>query len=144
MKKKDFIVLNYQQKKELRFIFGEYRHFIANSELYKGDKAIKWNNIKQDFIEKFPDVVSNICKRFGTTKEESICHLDKLIYSNNQLKFICDAKNDGLDIDYCYSGRFMFGDYCPAVRCDSNNDLTTRSKTKIDSMGTMIVIYAEN
>ena len=76
----------------------------------------------------------------------AVQHTDipKIIYSNNQLQFIDDAENCGLDIDYGYSGRGMFGDTCPAVRIDHPSEITTKAKWVMDSMGLGVVVYAQN
>lgn len=138
------IKLTYSQKKELRELYYFYQDSLNNRVDFTAEerKENKATTIK-DFKEKFPAVVKSICDDYKTDEDNAIQYLDKLIYSDNQRRFIADAEDEGLDIDYGYSGRGMYGDYCPAVRCDSHNDLHTKANTKIDSMGKGIVIYAE-
>ena len=121
------IDLTHEEKKELRTMYAWYKSLTSK------DKEEK-NDVKQEYEEKFPHLKE---------KGISISDLDKLIFSQNQLNFIEDAQDTEFEIDYSYSGRGMFGDVCPAIRCDSHNDITTKAKTKIDSMGLGIVIYAE-
>lgn len=75
---------------------------------------------------------------------ETVSEIAEIIYSKNQLKFIKDAENCGLDIDYGYSGRGMFGDTCPAVRIDHPSEITTKAKWVMDGMGLGVVVYAQN
>jgi hypothetical protein len=93
---------------------------------------------KQERLE----VSSDFQKEYSQL-ELNIFDLPEHIYSSNQLIFIEDAENSCLEIDYGYSGRGMYGDVCPCVRCDSHNDLKTTADTRIDSMGLGIVIYAQ-
>ncbi len=61
----------------------------------------------------------------------------------NQELFIHDAESDGLKI-HEYTGRGMYGVYCPAVHVeDAVNDLTTRAKVQIDNLGKGFVIYCQ-
>lgn len=62
--------------------------------------------------------------------------------SSNQAVFCNDAEKCGLDIDFAYSGRGMYGKCCPAVRCDEHNDIATHAKVRVDGMGRGVVIYA--
>lgn len=75
---------------------------------------------------------------------QSINEIPEIIYSINQLQFIEDAENCGLDVDYGYSGRGMYGNTCPAVRLDHPNEITTTAKWQMDSMGLGVVVYAQN
>lgn len=74
---------------------------------------------------------------------ETVSEIAEMIYSKNQLQFIEDAENCGLDIDYGYSGRGMYGDTCPAVRIDHPSEITTTAKWVMDGMGLGVVVYAE-
>jgi hypothetical protein len=76
--------------------------------------------------------------------EVMLIDVPEMIYSKNQLQFIDDAQNCGLDIDYGYSGRGMFGDTCPAVRIDHPSEITTKAQWVMDNMGLGVVVYAQN
>jgi hypothetical protein len=56
-----------------------------------------------------------------------------------QKRFVAKAKREGFEIDYGYSGRFMYGERCPAVRCDAGQ-FGYRGACQ-DQMGLGIVIY---
>lgn len=60
--------------------------------------------------------------------------------SDNQIQFIRDALNQGLTINWEYSGRGMFGAICPAVIGSSFN---SKSDFSYDSMGLKKVFYAK-
>ena len=64
--------------------------------------------------------------------------------SENQQQFIEDADDSGLKVDYWYSGRGMYGKYCPSVKVEQANDLRTKAKVREDSLGMNVVIYAQN
>ena len=61
--------------------------------------------------------------------------------SKNQKKFVADAEKQGFEVDYSYSGRFMFGKLCPAVRCNVG-EFGTQAEINTDNMGLGVVIYA--
>ena len=63
--------------------------------------------------------------------------------SENQIQFCKDAEDCGLDIDFSYSGRGMFGETCPSVTIPDRNDITTSAEVREDSMGRDVVVYAE-
>ena len=128
------IELNSTQKRELRKLYANYKSLKVDESTTREEVKQAKDEYQAEFTEKFPDLAK--LGSLGMLDEE-------LIYSKKQLKFIQDAEDEGLEVDYTYSGRGMYGDYCPAVRCDSHNDLTTKAKTRIDSMGRGIVIYAE-
>lgn len=120
--------LTREQKKTLRSLYGSYRRAIKDEDL---DYAAE---VLSKYKEQFPDLVKT-----------DISALPKLIYSDNQLKFIKDMTKDS---DYCYllrfdySGRGMYGDVCPAVNTSDNN-LPTKAKLQKDSMGKGSVFYAQ-
>jgi hypothetical protein len=59
----------------------------------------------------------------------------------NQKSFVIDAIDQGLEVDFGYSGRFMYGKTCPAVRVDNPDAFYTPVPTKRDHMGKGVVIY---
>lgn len=68
----------------------------------------------------------------------------KTTYTTNQKRFIKIAEKSGLEIDYGYSGRGMYGKTCPAVRVDSLSEWEGNPhKFQIDNMGLGYVIYAQ-
>jgi hypothetical protein len=60
--------------------------------------------------------------------------------SDNQVEFCLDADDANLDIEYDYSGRYMYGKTCPAVY----DDVPTMASVAKDSMGRGIVTYARS
>ena len=64
--------------------------------------------------------------------------------SSNQSKFVRDAKNQGYEIDYDYSGRGMYGRSCPSVRLGRYETMKTKANVREDSMGMGKVVYAQN
>lgn len=65
--------------------------------------------------------------------------------SANQKKFVKSAEKAGLDVDYSYSGRFMYGKTCPAVRVSYLEQWPGNpNKYSIDNMGKGYVIYARS
>lgn len=65
------------------------------------------------------------------------------IWTANQMKFARECQDDGHEINWTYSGRGMFGAICPAVRCDSENEIHTTAKYQTDGMGLGVVCYAQ-
>jgi hypothetical protein len=63
--------------------------------------------------------------------------------SDNQQKFVSDAESQGLDVDYTYSGRFMYGQQCPCVKVDSAHEFNTEATCSTDNLGLGFVIYAQ-
>lgn len=61
--------------------------------------------------------------------------------SANQQVFVEDARMMDFDVDYTYSGRFMYGKQCPAVIIDSVGDFGTSADTLADNMGKGFVVY---
>lgn len=129
--------LTSEEKKELRQIYADYQN-------------VRMNKYQMfDTIEEKKDMLTEISiyfeKKYSKLKEKGIGinHLPEHIYSENQLQFIEDAEQTEFDVDFSYSGRGMFGDVCPCIRCNSHNDLKTKSNTVMDSMGKGIVIYAQ-
>ena len=68
------------------------------------------------------------------------------ILSENQERFVTDVQSLGLEVDYDYSGRFMYGEKCPAVRLEDSIQLavfTTQAEICTDQMGKFgFVVYA--
>lgn len=64
--------------------------------------------------------------------------------SENQEQFVRDARNAGLEIDFTYSGRGMYGKECPSVVVDDYGKFSTSAETQSDQMGLSVVIYAPN
>jgi hypothetical protein len=62
--------------------------------------------------------------------------------SDNQKQFVRDAEEQGLEINWDYSGRGMFGKCCPAVMVDGLGEFHTTANYESDSMGLGFVIYA--
>lgn len=62
--------------------------------------------------------------------------------SENQQEFVRDAESQGLDVDYTYSGRFMYGQRCPCVKVDNVHSLKTDANVSVDSLGLGFVVYA--
>ncbi len=62
--------------------------------------------------------------------------------STNQRIFIHDAEQCGLDIDYGYSGKYMYGRCCPAVYVGNFDELETVSVVCVDNNGLGLVVYA--
>lgn len=62
--------------------------------------------------------------------------------TDNQQKFIDDARRQGHRVDFDYSGRGMFGATCPAVRLDSIHEFNTSAAVHTDNMGLGYVVYA--
>ncbi len=128
--------LTYTQAKKLRTLYGLYKE--TNRSDYDSNEEYS-NELKE--AEKY---LNDTAKEFGLTNKD-ILNIEKHIYSKNQLKFIKDCEDNGNGkLHYDYSGRGMFGDVCPAFYCDDHNDLQTKAKTVIDSMGMGIVIYAKD
>lgn len=51
------------------------------------------------------------------------------------------AEEQGFEVDYTYSGRFMYGATCPSIRTDGPGDFRTESGYRWDRMGRGVVIY---
>ncbi len=123
--------LNYTQKKALRNLYANYKSVREDCETQE-ERKVAIDEINAEYEREYQPLTG-----------KPIFDIEGIIYSPNQRKFIEDAEAEGLEIDYGYGGRGMYGDVCPSVRCDSHNDLTTKAKTEIDSMGMGIVIYAQ-
>lgn len=61
--------------------------------------------------------------------------------TENQELFIEDAENQGFDVEYTYSGRFMYGKQCPAVRIDYIGEFGTEARVASDNMGLGYIVY---
>lgn len=117
--------MEYSKLKRLKKIFSEYQQALE-------EKDADWRE----------EIVNSFRKEFPEMSDKKISDLPKLIYSNNQLLFIKDMEENGYEIDYNYSGRGMFGETCPSVVTDDNN-LPTKAKLQVDSMGLSRVFYAQ-
>lgn len=128
--------LTSREKSELRQIYADYQNIRENKYEMFDTKERK---------DMLIGISNSIDKTYPKLKEMGIGinGLPEHIYSKNQLQFIEDAEQTDFEIDYGYSGRGMFGDVCPCIRCDSHNDLKTKANTVMDSMGKGIVIYAQ-
>lgn len=62
--------------------------------------------------------------------------------SDNQLQFVADVLAAELEVRWDYSGRGMFGRKCPAVYLKRDEQFSSSSETRMDSMGKGTVIYA--
>lgn len=129
------ITLNFEQKKQLRELYGRYKS-IKRKDYETREETIQARmEVKQEYTDSFSELKA---------AEISINDLPEYIYSKNQLLFIEDCEEQGLDVDFSYSGRGMFGNCCPAVRVYSHNDIKTKADTTMDSMGKGLVVYCEN
>ena len=61
--------------------------------------------------------------------------------TETQTQFTIDEKESGLEVEYRYSGRGMYGAKCPSVSVDHPSDLYTRVKYTMDSLGLGYVLY---
>lgn len=131
--------LTSREKSELRQVYGHYKSL----KMYDGDYQMF--ETREELKEARTEVINDFENNFPKLKEAGIKinDLPEHIYSENQLQFIKDADRTSFDVDYSYSGRGMYGDVCPCIRCDSHNDLKTKANTAMDSMGKGIVIYAQ-
>ena len=108
------------------------------SRKYRTDndgKSGKWTRRNEDTMKhnpEDPDCTCAVCE--GRAPDYEL--------SKNQQKFVDDARKQGFAVDYGYSGRFMYGQRCPAVRLDNVRDLPTKAKTEWDNMGLGYVVYA--
>jgi hypothetical protein len=98
----------------------------------RGDEVIDmtdaedcWNNLRRNV------------HRQHQTDNDNVTHPD---LSKAQLKFIHDALECDLEV-HAYSGRGMYGRYCPAVFVDSRFELKTSVGFSEDSMGRSLVLY---
>jgi len=62
----------------------------------------------------------------------------------NQMLFVREAEEQELEVDYTYSGRGMYGAYCPAVRLEAEDLLRYKFTAAVarDSLGLGMVVYA--
>jgi hypothetical protein len=61
--------------------------------------------------------------------------------TDKQRSFVRSAKKQGHVIDFNYSGRFMFGRMCPAVRVKYLDDFKGYNKYNRDQMGLGMIVY---
>lgn len=134
------LTLSYSDKRDLRQLYAHYK------SLKMQENGFALFDTKEELYKARQEAILEFETKYPLLKEANISFnkLPELIYSENQLQFIEDAEQTGFDIEYSYSGRGMFGDFCPAIKCESHNDITTTAKTTIDSLGKRIVIYAQN
>ena len=108
--------LNYEndreERKEIRKMISKSNNDLRNFLAENNFEDADWNDSKETMIA---------------------CGL-----SDNQAEFIMVAESQGMDI-ISYSGRGMYGDYCPAVVGDRFN---FSGKMLTDSMGLETVFYA--
>jgi hypothetical protein len=80
------------------------------------------------------------------TEEEKKRFVEEAGYdlSDNQVKFCKDAEDSGVELEYDYSGRGMYGKTCPSVTVDDENDFKTEARIKTDNMGLQIIMYAQS
>jgi hypothetical protein len=125
--------LNSTKRQGLRKMYAEYMSEREDADL--GDMP----NIHEYFYiqikEKYPEL-----DEAGVSIED----VKDLAYSDNQLKFIEQVKSQGFQVEYDYSGRFMFGDVCPAVRVDDIADIRITASYSTDNMGMGYIIYAKS
>ena len=60
----------------------------------------------------------------------------------NQKQFFIEALRSGLDVDFTYSGKHMYGRTCPAVFVDNFHELKTGAVVCVDNLGLGYVVYA--
>lgn len=120
--------LSYEQKKQLRNLYGEYKELnpseYESRQDYLADRTEIWNEILA------------ICPEL--TKD----NIQSIIYSKRQQKFIDNFLGfDGFRWDY--GGRFMYGDKCPAIVL-SRPSQKEMNKWEHDSMMGDTVLYAKD
>lgn len=59
--------------------------------------------------------------------------------TSEQKKFVRKALREGFEVDYGYSGRFMYGRKCPSVTC--SNGAFGFKGCRSDNMGRDMVYY---
>lgn len=117
-------------------------------------KVIKIRVMVEDRGQRHEDLSSEICEnlsctvgfhsmeRFevtGTVEVDSPKTERDL--TDNQRVFVEDAEAEGLEVDYDYSGRGMYGRTCPAVRLKQYESFETSADCSQDSMGMGTVMY---
>jgi hypothetical protein len=127
---------------EIKELKKLYSHFMS-IKMYDG--VFRQYNTSEEMISDKKELIREYELEFPNLVEKgiSIYDLPDYIYSKNQLEFINDAEECGFEVDYSYSGRGMFGNICPCIRCDNRNDIKTKSNVNTDSMGLGVVIYAQ-
>lgn len=93
---------------------------------------------REEFLDEKETLMAELKALFNV---EDVAEIPQLVYSKNQLQFIEDAQNCGLNVNYGYSGRGMFGNICPSVTVDNLNELPTTAKWEWDNMGLSYVMY---
>jgi hypothetical protein len=95
---------------------------------------------REEYIQEKKEIASELKALIGI---EYVEDAEVLLYSENQLKFISDARENGYDVMLDYSGRGMYGETCPAVHLDRGENMRTMAKYQMDSMGLGSVAYAQ-
>jgi hypothetical protein len=132
--------LTYTEKQSLRRLYAEYREIKFFDEF--GERNY---DTLEEVNQARAEVKALMLKAAPALGEDfNVRYIPEAIYSANQLRFIEEAEDDSLDIDYGYSGRGMFGDCCPSVTVGHTSDFSTSAKYQTDSMGLDIVMYAQH
>jgi hypothetical protein len=76
--------------------------------------------------------------------QDTLDDVEERELTENQKRFVEDALAEGLEVDYDYSGRGMYGKTCPAVRVDRYETFATRASYSTDAMGMGKVYYARS
>lgn len=92
----------------------------------------------EEYVQEKKDLIEEL-KALGV---EDVCDAEELLYSENQRQFIEDARNQGLEVEFDYSGRGMYGETCPSVCLERGENMKTMSNYETDSMGLGSVAYA--
>jgi hypothetical protein len=133
--------LTTKQKQTLRKFYGEFKAI----KMYDGSQKVYENRqemfeCKKEHLKYYTEEHPDLAEFFTF---ETIPTIPELAYSENQLKFIEEADEQGLDIDYDYSGRGMYGDSCPSVTVEHTSDFKVTANYRTDSMGMDVVMYAQ-
>lgn len=114
---------------QIEYVTKDFEGLIESLETFKSEKD----------YESLQDVVFEI--QHITNKAQTL--MDDF-WSDNQKQFIDDALQQGLEVDYSYSGRCMYGETCPSVRVDCVTELNSESNYKWDQMGLGYVLYCSH
>lgn len=106
---------------------------------YKGTQRSDFET-HEEYAQEKKDLTNELKALLGI---ESVYDAEELLYSENQRQFIEDARSNGLEVRYDYSGRVMYGETCPAVYLDRYENMRTMAKYQTDSLGLGSVAYAQ-